>query len=385
MTALWHPLSGLLLPAPRVFVSTAYLRRLLRGGGRETLLYAGDAMWPTVGHGQPIQVGPLAGGFAPPPGSLVVAEVDGVPDLLRVIGRAGGEVVVQADAVPASPRVLPVAACLDEASIPAAGRGAPGRVPGEPLRRLRRWRLDLAEALRVAGPDRGGDPAASVRRKYEEQAAAYRQSRAVEMEHDLMARVQAAVPAGGRVLVAGCGAGRECFALAQAGFRTSGVDFAAAMIAAARAEAKARGLEITWHQEDLLRHREEPGSLDAILFTFDVYSFLPGRFARSGLLRRMAGWLGPDGVIFLSARCLGGVRQHLLAAVEGVAGQWRGGPGEWGDSHTRWLGPDGEVRRAFIHRFTRRGVAAEVRGAELVAGEWRGGHVLLRRRRARRR
>ena len=34
---------------------------------------------------------------------------------------------------------------------------------------------------------------------------------------------------------------------------------------------------------------------------------------------------------------------------------------ELGDSHTRWIALDGSVRRAYVHRFSGRGLAREIR------------------------
>jgi hypothetical protein len=118
MTSLWHPLSGLLLETPRVFVSAGYLRRALRGAGGEILVYAGDGMWPAVAHGQCVEARGL---HDSPPGlgEVVVIDADGVPDLARVIEVLPAAVRVQADADPAPPRRLPPAAVFGRAvSIP---------------------------------------------------------------------------------------------------------------------------------------------------------------------------------------------------------------------------------------------------------------------------
>ena len=95
-----------------------------------------------------------------------------------------------------------------------------------------------------------------------------------------MKRLHSRIPSGGSLLVLGSGAGRECFALAQAGFRVRGVEFSPAMVELSNNEAAARGLDIEFLHSDIRELELEANSLDGILFTYDVYSFVPLRRVR---------------------------------------------------------------------------------------------------------
>jgi SAM-dependent methyltransferase len=324
-------------------------------------------MHPAVRHGQMLEVRPVDG--APLPGSVVLALPDNIPDLLRVVETTTGGIVLAGDADPSSRLVLPADAVLALTDLP---RRRIGR-----LRRVaRRLAIDLHEAWDAWTPG-VNDPAESVRRKYDEQAPFYGVDRPGPGTMPLEARVRHAAPAGGRILVAGSGAGSECFRLEQIGFEVLGIDFSSRMVALAREQAARRGSRVRFVEADLRSHEEPNGTLDAVVFTFDVYSFIPGRRTRVDILSRMRGWLRPAGVIYLSARRIEGLYSRAVLTCSLLS---RRGPRgrAFGDTNTRWLGMDGAIRRSFVKCFTARSLAGEIREAGLEAGDWDAGHGELR-------
>ena len=115
---------------------------------------------------------------------------------------------------------------------------------------------------------------------------------------------------------------------------------------------------------------------DAILFTPDVYSFVPGERARTALLRKMRGWLRPGGVVFLSPRWVTRGYERWILTLSWIrrgVGRDRG----WGASHTRYIGTDGELRRSFIHLFTFGRIRREAERAGFTVGPRRHGYVEL--------
>ena len=368
MQSFWHPLSSLLLAEPRAFVTDAVLRRIIGRGIDARLIYAGDGMWPAVGHGSDIVVSALSSGPLPEEAAVVVC-LDGIPDLARVVAAQGESVRLCRDADPTSfhaPRCQVIA-------IARVARARTGRI----ARAARRLALDLREALgEPLDPDR--EPSGTVMRKYDAQAPFYAREPTFELPPALIAQIRDRIPAGSRVLVAGSGTGRECFRLEREGFAVVGIDFAASMVEVAAREAARRGSQVTFHHTDLRSHQETPGSLGAVLFTYDVYSFLPERSGRIAILRRMARWLAPDGVLLLSARRLRSVYGRLILTLQWLRHRSRHG-GSWGDSHTRWIAVDGSLHRSFIHYFTGRALSRELRQAGLAVGPWDGGHCLVRR------
>jgi len=151
-------------------------------------------------------------------------------------------------------------------------------------------------------------------------------------------------------------------------------------VQAARAEAERRGVATEFLLDDLRTCRQPDGSLAAIFFTYDVYSFVPGRIIRIALLRKMSRWLRPDGVVFLSARRFARAYDPMILTLQRAVGPGRR-RGGWGESHTRWLAPDATMHRSFVQVFTHRAIRREVEEAGFLLGEWRGNHCLLAPRR----
>jgi SAM-dependent methyltransferase len=374
----WHPLSTLLLDDPPCFASPHVLRLLLRSEGSVRLLYAGDRMLPAVAHGARFSATPLAAGPLQP-GTAVVACPAGIPDLSRVVADRGEQVELAADA---DPQVVQVARAdvLALARIPAGG----GSVTRRSARRLG---LDLSEAWRHR-PDARSDPARTVHDKYEAQADFYARSE-FDLDPELLARIRAAVPAGRTIVVVGSGTGRECLALAEAGYRVSGLEFSAAMVRLSRKEATRRGVPVEFVQADVRDELLSMSDLGGVVFTYDVYSFLPTRSARVRVLARLRSWLAPGGAVLLSARRAATLWERTvltvqwLAAVKEVKGSSLDlghslGVPEWGDSHTRWIASDGTLCRSFVRVFTRGQLRREAAEAGLRMGPWEGGHAVLR-------
>lgn len=365
MRAFWHPVSAVYLSEPRVLASPSMLRLVLSGEGRAEVVYAGDRMWPTLRHGQALVVTPVLGSV-PLAGDVVLANEGGILDVVR-LAAGGGEPAVVADADPAPPRSI-------------APGGLFGRIEQAPQRRMRnrshaRLILDLLEAA-LRAPDPAEDRAQGVRDKYDEQAVHY-ERHAMALEPRLAESVAGRVPRGSRILVAGSGAGREAFDLERMGYQVTGVDFAPLMVAAARAEAARRGSSATFEVADLRTYEHAAGSLGAVVFTYDVYSFVPEARDRTAILARLARWLAPGGVLFLSARRAEGVWDHALLTLQWLARMARLGPAAWGDSHARRLDAAGNLRRSFVHVFTDRGLDREAAAAGFRRASWEGGHGLF--------
>ena len=339
---------------------------MLGPGKTVELIYAGDRMVPALRHGQTLSLKATSERFLP--GDVVVASPAGIPDVFRVDRLDGGEALLTADADPSPAARLPSRLILARVHLPPRRTGRRGR-------ELRRLALDLGEAWmgRMDPAPRISD---SVLAKYDTQAPYYVASPGKEIESSLKERILREIPKGHRILVAGSGTGRECFALAREGYAVTGIDFSSEMITRARHQAEQLGLPVTFEAADLRDCRVAPGSLGGVVFTYEVYSFLPAALERIDLLRAMASWLEPGGRIFLSARRLLSFYEALVLSIQWLrGGLWR--RGSWGDSHTRWIAPDGSLRRSFIHIFPERLLKRELLKAGLRVGDFQGGHWSL--------
>jgi hypothetical protein len=150
------------------------------------------------------------------------------------------------------------------------------------------------------------------------------------------------------------------------------------MTSIAREAAERQKMDIDFREADIRTHSEERSSLSGIYFTYESYSFLPDLDSRKALLRKMAGWLADGGVIFLSARLVKSFYQRSILSLQRLR-PGRGGPSAWGDSHTRYLTPDGALHRSFVHYFTSSGLRREAAAAGLAIERFPEGHFELRR------
>ncbi|MGW2473228.1 class I SAM-dependent methyltransferase [Streptomyces sp. NPDC001665] len=101
----------------------------------------------------------------------------------------------------------------------------------------------------------------------------------------------ALVPAGARVLDAGCGTGRVAIRLAELGYDCTGVDVDASMLAVARKQAPG----LPWYRTDLAELSVEP-EYDLVVAAGNVMALLaPGTEAT--VVARLAGALRPGGLL----------------------------------------------------------------------------------------
>ncbi len=351
MNPLWFPMSALLDAEIDCWASPAMLRLPLGAGSPVRLRYVGDHMWPAFGHGQALEVRPSSDALRA--GDLVVAASGTRVELWRVAEVAHDGVWVIGDSSTDPPARLGRG---DVLGVIEGTRSLPGRI----RRGVRRGWLECREALARDFPR----AAATVRDKYDLQAGSYAMHGVRDPGEEWRDSVRRHL-SGGRLLVVGSGTGQECHALASMGFECVGIDFSANMIAEARRlarEARLRG--VVFERADIRAYEPAAADFAAVLFTPDVYSFIPRRRERIAVLRRLAAGLRAGGSLLLSARVFTGAWSHAVLALQWLRSGCRH---DLGDSHTRFLSPDGTVHRSFVHCFTARTLRREYEAAGLTA------------------
>jgi SAM-dependent methyltransferase len=116
----------------------------------------------------------------------------------------------------------------------------------------------------------------------------------------LEARVyQQMVPRGARVLVIGCGTGRDLLPFVAAGHDVVGIEPAAQPVAILRAVLQQRSA-----QAQIIRGFVEdeaiPGAFDAVIFSPHCYSYIPGSSRRVDVLKKVRAHLNPGGRIIIN-------------------------------------------------------------------------------------
>jgi SAM-dependent methyltransferase len=174
-----------------------------------------------------------------------------------------------------------------------------------------------------------------------------------------------------RVLLAGCGTGRELLALAREGYRVTGVDPSAAAIETARRLSVGLPASPTL-VHGFIEDAAVPDTFDAIVFTHRAYGLIQGRSFRIAALEKVARLLRPGGRVVVSALQGGGLSPALRRAAR--LGAWLASSGlavEPGDD-LYWIGGPAPAF-GYEHHFTEEELSEEFTAAGLsVRQRWPG-------------
>lgn len=211
---------------------------------------------------------------------------------LRTAGAAAGRALAR------------VVALEQRATLFRVGRGPLSWLPPRGLARALRV-LELLNRFRhpLTPPLFLGSTAAcldGVRKKYgsRKEVSEYRRLALGGPEPEELEFVRAHVKPGARLLVIGCGAGREALGLARAGYRVTGIDLVPEMIDAGRRLAREAGLAIEFRVQDAADLDDPPGAYDAVYLGSPIHH-IPGRARRIATLGRIHRGLAPDGVLLV--------------------------------------------------------------------------------------
>jgi SAM-dependent methyltransferase len=125
---------------------------------------------------------------------------------------------------------------------------------------------------------------------------------------------------GDRLLIVGCGSGRDILPFLERGCQVVGVDPAAPAIAAAMRALAARGLaadlRLGFFEDVALT-----GPFDVVWLSWFMYGYVPDRRRRVAFLRKAGSLLAPGGRIVMSVEDTSGPRQHRVWHVGRVLGR----------------------------------------------------------------
>jgi SAM-dependent methyltransferase len=170
--------------------------------------------------------------------------------------------------------------------------------------------------------------------------------------------------AGRRVLLVGCGSGRDLIPLLEQGCRAEGLEAVAACADLARARVAAHGLAAPVYTADIAT-ATLTGHYDVVIFSWLCYSYIPQRARRLGVLRTVGEHLAPEGRVLIS---------YVLAHPAPRRAPWRLARLTAQLSRTDWRPEYGDVFIArpdtgcihFEHQFAPAEIEAEGRAAGLA-------------------
>jgi SAM-dependent methyltransferase len=179
-----------------------------------------------------------------------------------------------------------------------------------------------------------------------------------------------------RVLVVGCGAGRDLLALLDLGYRAEGVDVSPRATTMARGFLQERGREAPIYT-GAIETVPLPGLFDAFIFAWFCYSYIPESGTRVRALRKLSEHLNPGGRILVTyAPATRMPRRLPIQLTRFVAwlsrSDWRP---EYGDFIR--LADDSRRFEHYEHQFTREGFEEEARAGGLTVAFHDGGEVGL--------
>jgi SAM-dependent methyltransferase len=137
---------------------------------------------------------------------------------------------------------------------------------------------------------------------------------------------------GDRLLLIGCGSGRELHAMLEHGCEVVGVEPSGETLDIARAALGRAGrsaLLVQGFVEDV----DLPGIFDVCWFSYFSYSYIPDRRRREALLRRLSEHLGPGGRVVLTCLSQSSPPRSRALAIGRAAGRiarsdWEMAPGD---------------------------------------------------------
>ena len=171
------------------------------------------------------------------------------------------------------------------------------------------------------------------------------------------------IPPRSRVLIVGCGGGRDLIALEALGHTMTGVEPSRSALEMCETALRGRGRTATLVR-DFFEDARVSAPFDAIVFSHFCYSYIPESARRIACLRKAAGLLAPGGRVFVSYVVTGGPHPmlprlaRLSAALTGC--DWRV---EAGDAVS--LRHEGMPRPCFFleHVFTGAEIPEEIAAA----------------------
>jgi SAM-dependent methyltransferase len=171
---------------------------------------------------------------------------------------------------------------------------------------------------------------------------------------------------GDRVLLVGCGSGRDLLPLLEHGYECAGLDLGREAIAACRRALDCKGLKAPLFVGSVVSAEVE-GMFDTVIFSWFCFSYISGTAQRIAALRRLKGLRRPRGRILLSyfrnAPPLNRIPCRLARVLSRLTrSDWTP---EYGDYIEMW-GSRGEPVVHFEHRFSRGEFQREAAAAGLA-------------------
>lgn len=176
----------------------------------------------------------------------------------------------------------------------------------------------------------------------------------------------------GKVLVVGCGGGREALALRAQGFEAAGIDLQPQMIARARRNADEMKLDTAFLVMDACRLEFAGESFDYALMLGSILTYIPFRENRLAALREVRRILRPGGLLILNSQSRNSRLKYrlyfaLVNAWRRWKKQWLGWPAlEAGDRYGTRVSGARSRGRVYFHMYALDELSRDLKEAGLM-------------------
>ncbi len=117
---------------------------------------------------------------------------------------------------------------------------------------------------------------------------------------------------GAELLDLGCGHGRHTIALAELGYKVTGLDYSEDFIELAKKDAKVKGVSAHFVQQDM-REMAYEAEFDAVINFFSSFGYFKNDEDNQLVLRKIAQALKPGGILLIDLNSLGRTLRRYIA------------------------------------------------------------------------
>ncbi len=367
-----HP-RGLILKDLKCIATVGLLNILQRKKDKIQLLYRGDILLPSIQSGDELIIGKSEeirqGDF------VLFIDDEGIPDLMRLLRKKHGLCILGADAI--ALRKMKISSISILGVVKAVYRRGKQihkrRFLGQPLlfslySSINSLLREIIEIFHRPHFYDEGEAVKKVGEKYDLDAQYFPKDGSCESESFNFNIMRRFIGTGEKVLVLGSGTGSEAISLAREGCTVLGVDLSPKRIDMAKEKAKKAKIDVSFAVMDASQLAIKDRDYNSIIFTPDVYSYIPNKKARVDMLKKLSPQLAPDGKILFNIKYYPSFRSYIKINVSNVlhnliSFRSKNRKSEFGDWYTKFLDLKGKAQFSYCKFFRRSEIKKEINKA----------------------
>jgi ubiquinone/menaquinone biosynthesis C-methylase UbiE len=367
-----HP-RGLILKELQCIATAGLLKILQRKKNQIQLLYRGDILYPSIQSGDELIIEKSKelrrGDF------VLFIDDEGIPDLMRFLKKEHGFFILGAEAIALKKMKIRSESVLGV--VRAIYRGEE-HIPykksfSRPLlfslySSLNSLFREMIEIFHRPHFHDENEAVKKVGEKYEIDAQYFPKDYSCESETFNFNIMKKFISEGEKVLILGSGTGSEAISLAKGGCTVLGIDLSPKRIEIAREKTKEANIDVQFAVMDASHLTLKDSDYTSVIFTPDVYSYIPNKKARVNILKGLSQRLAPDGKILFNIKYYPSFRSYMKINISNILHNLmffgrKSRKSEFGDWHTKFLDLKGKIQFSYCKFFRRSEIKKEIEQA----------------------